>query len=143
MSASKHITKEDQQAIVAAIVEAEECSSGEIRVHIDEHCKADPLDRAATIFAKLKMHKTELRNGVLFYVAIKDKKLAIIGDVGINSRVPENYWDDIKEAMIPQFASNNLVKGLCDGVRMAGNKLKELFPCQKNDVNELSNEISF
>lgn len=143
MSASQYLSKENQHAILHAIEEAEKSSSGEIRVHIENHCKADPLDRATVIFAKLKMHKTELRNGVLFYIAIKDRKLAILGDAGINSVVPEGFWNDIKETMIPMLAADKITEGICEGVCMAGQKLKEFFPFEKNDVNELSNEISF
>jgi uncharacterized membrane protein len=143
MSTSKFLSKEEEKTIITAIEDAEMCSSGEIRIHIEEHCKADPLDRAALIFAKLKMHKTELRNGVLFYIAHTDHKLAILGDAGINSVVPENFWNDIKETMIPLFKEGRHVDGICEGVRMAGEKLKAFFPFQNNDKNELPNEISY
>jgi uncharacterized membrane protein len=143
MSEVKFLSKDDEKAIITAIEDAEMCSSGEIRVHIEDHCKADPLDRAALIFAKLKMHKTELRNGVLFYIAHKDHKLAILGDAGINSVVPENFWNDIKETMVPLFKEDKYVDGLCQGIKMAGEKLKAFFPYQNNDKNELSNEISY
>ncbi len=143
MGASKYFTKEQQHVIIAAIEDAEKSSSGEIRVHIEEHCKADPLDRAAYFFAKLDMHKTQLRNGVLFYVAYKDHKLAVIGDSGINSCVPPTFWEEIKNTMITQFSHGKIVEGISDGVRMAGTQLKEFFPLQSNDINELSNEISF
>lgn len=143
MSVSGFLSKEDEKAIITAIEDAEMCSSGEIRVHIEDHCKIDPLDRAAFIFAKLDMHKTQLRNGVLFYIAHKDHKLAILGDAGINAVVPENFWNDIKETMIPLFKEQKYVAGICEGVRMAGEKLKAFFPLQNNDKNELSNEISY
>ncbi len=143
MGASKFLSKEEEKTIITAIEDAEMCSSGEIRVHIEEHCKVDPLDRATVIFAKLKMHKTELRNGVLFYIAYKDHKLAILGDAGINSVVPENFWNNIKETMIPLFKEDRYAEGICEGVRMAGEKLKAFFPYQNNDKNELPNEISY
>lgn len=143
MSISKFLTKEEERKIISAIEDAEMSSSGEIRIHIEEHCKADPLDRAALIFAKLKMHKTKLRNGVLFYIAYKDRKLAILGDAGINSLVPDHFWNDIKEKMVSLFASDNYVEGICEGVKMAGEKLKAFFPYDKSDANELSNEISY
>lgn len=143
MGASKYFTKEQQHEIIAAIEDAEKSSSGEIRVHIEEHCKADPLDRAAYFFAKLDMHKTQLRNGVLFYVAYKDHKLAVIGDSGINACVPPAFWDEIKNTMITQFSQGKIIEGISDGVRMAGTQLKEFFPLQHDDTNELSNEISF
>lgn len=142
-STTNFLSREDEKTVIAAIEDAELNSSGEIRVHIEDHCKIEPLDRAAFIFAKLKMHQTKLRNGVLFYIAWKDHKLAILGDAGINSVVPENFWNDIKEKMVPLFAESRYVEGICEGVRMAGEKLKTFFPYDKTDKNELPNEISY
>lgn len=137
------ITEEQNNEITAAVKEAELNTSGEIRVHIENHCKADVLDRAAYIFEKLEMHKTALRNGVLFYLAIKDKKYAILGDAGINAKVPENFWDEIKEKMLEYFKQDEVSKALSTGVVMAGEQLKSHFPYLQGDVNELSDEISF
>lgn len=143
MSARNFFTEEQQKEIMAAIVEAEKASSGEIRVHLDDFCKADPLDRAAYLFAKLEMHKTQLRNGVLLYVALQDRKLAIIGDAGINAVVPQGFWDEVKDTIVGYFKQNNFKEGICEGIKMAGDKLKAYFPYEKNDINELPNEISF
>jgi uncharacterized membrane protein len=129
--------------IVNAIKQAEKNTSGEIRLHIENRCKGEVLDRAVDVFAMLKMHKTEQRNGVLFYLAINDRKFAILGDAGINAVVPNNFWDAIKEAMLAHFASGNFAEGLAIGINMAGEKLKEHFPYQKDDVNELPDDISF
>jgi len=138
-----HFTKEQQKMIVEAIKQAEHNTSGEIRVHIEKECKIDVLDRASNVFAMLKMHKTELRNGVLFYLSVEDRKFAILGDVGINIKVPENFWDSVKDTVLEQFKQGNQTEGLIKGILMAGEKLKTHFPYQKNDVNELSDEISF
>lgn len=136
-------TEAEKQEITNAIKEAELNTSGEIRVHIEKSCPGDVLDRAAFIFEKLKMHKTKLRNGVLFYLAVKDRKFAILGDAGINARVPEGFWDEVKELMVAHFKNGELAKGLEEGIKMAGEQLKAYFPWQKDDVNELSDEISF
>lgn len=138
-----HFTKEQQKRIVEAIKQAEHNTSGEIRVHIEKSCKKDVLDRAADVFAMLKMHKTKLRNGVLFYLSIEDRKFAILGDGGINAKVPENFWESVKETVFEQFKAGNQTEGLVKGILMAGEKLKAHFPYQKDDVNELSDEISF
>jgi len=138
-----HFTKEQQKMIVEAIKQAEHNTSGEIRVHIEKKCKIDVLDRAANVFAMLKMHKTELRNGVLFYLSVEDRKFAILGDVGINIKVPEDFWDSVKNTVLEQFKQDNQTEGLIKGILMAGEKLKVHFPYQKDDVNELSDEISF
>jgi uncharacterized membrane protein len=136
-------TEEEKKTIVNAIKAAELETSGEIQVHLENHCKEDVLDHAAHIFKTLKMHKTELRNGVLFYMAIKDHKFAILGDVGINQKVPENFWDDIKEHMKAHFKKENLTAGLSEGIKMAGDQLATHFPFKKDDANELPDEISF
>jgi uncharacterized membrane protein len=143
MSASDFFTKEEKAEILAAIQAAEKDTSGEIRIHVEKHCKGDLLDRAAFIFAKLDMHKTELRNGVLFYLAIDDHKFAILGDKGINAVVPANFWQCISDHITELFKQQQFTKGLSDGIRMAGKQLAEKFPYQENDKNELSDEISF
>jgi len=134
---------EQKEDIKLAIQQAELDTSGEIRVHIENNCAGDALDRAAYLFKKLDMHKTESRNGVLFYLALENRKFAILGDAGINRVVPENFWDDIKLKMILHFRNNEFVEGLCNGIAEAGKQLKVHFPFQTADVNELSDEISF
>jgi uncharacterized membrane protein len=136
-------TKEQKELILNAIKTAELDTSGEIRLHVESRCGEDVLDRAAYWFAELKMHKTDLRNGVLFYLATSDKKFAILGDMGINAKVPDGFWNEVKDAMIEYFKDNDFTLGLEKGILMAGEKLKEYFPYQKNDVNELDDEISF
>ena len=91
MKAKDFFSKEETGEIKKAILNAELDTSGEIRVHIENECGGDALDRASYVFSKLKMDKTELNNGVLFYLAIQSKKFAIIGDSGINKEVPENF----------------------------------------------------
>jgi uncharacterized membrane protein len=141
--ANKFFTSDQKQQIISAIKDAELNTSGEIRVHIENHCKKEVLDRAATIFATLKMHKTKLRNGVLFYLAIKDKKFAILGDGGINAVTPDDFWDTIKEMMLHKFKDGEFAVGLSSGIKMAGEQLKAHFPYQSDDINELDDDISF
>ncbi|MFH1295751.1 MAG: TPM domain-containing protein [Bacteroidota bacterium] len=136
-------TEQEQQEITRAIREAELNTSGEIRVHVENSCKGDVLDRAAYIFKQLSMHRTQLRNGVLFHLSVHDHKFAILGDVGINQRVPPTFWDEIKEEMAARFREGNMVFGLVDGILKAGEQLKTHFPYQKDGINELSDELSF
>ena len=143
MKASAFFTREQQVAIVRAIGEAEHATSGEIRVHIETSCKADVLDEAAWLFRKVGMHKTADRNGVLIYLALKDRKFAIIGDTGINSVVPLGFWDEIRDHMKNRFSENLFTEGLTEGIIMAGQQLKEHFPHSKDDINEITDTISF
>lgn len=143
MSAKDFFTDTEKTAIQQAIAEAELNTSGEIRVRVDSRCRIEPKAKAIEIFQKLKMHRTELRNAVLFYIAVDDHKFSIIGDKGINESVPTDFWDSIRDEMMIHFKENQFALGLCTGIQRAGEKLKTHFPYQEDDKNELSNEISF
>lgn len=143
MSARKFFTRQQLDDIKLSIESAELETSGEIRVHIEEVCKGDVLDRAAYLFQKLGMAKTQLRNGVMIYVAIKDRKFAIIGDAGINEKVPSDFWDNAKNIMLNDFKEGLFTEGLCKAVLLAGEQLKQHFPHQEDDKNELPDEVSF
>lgn len=136
-------SEQQKSIIVDAIANAELNTSGEVKVHIDNKCKGNVLDVAAEWFNKLAMHKTELRNGVLFYLAVDDHKFAILGDKGINEKVPPDFWDTIRDTMLAEFKQNRFAEGLIKGIEMAGEKLKTHFPRKTDDINELSNDLSF
>jgi uncharacterized membrane protein len=138
-----HFSPEDQQKIVEAIKIAELNTSGEIKVHIESHCKYDVIDRAADVFNKLGMANTTLRNGVLIYLAITDHRFAIIGDKGINEKVPDHFWADTRDTMQKKFKEQRFTDGLVEGIIKAGEQLKSHFPYSKSDTNELNDQISF
>ncbi|MCL1822177.1 MAG: TPM domain-containing protein [Prolixibacteraceae bacterium] len=139
----KNFTTQHRKMLEKAIEVAETHTSGEIRVYIENSCNGDMMDRAASIFQKLDMHKTAARNGVLFYVAVKDHKFAILGDAGINTTVPENFWDNVRDSVLSHFSEDKIVDGLIEGIGKAGEELKAHFPYQSGDVNELPDDIIF
>ena len=143
MATSRFLNDQEQADVLAAISDAESHTSGEIRLHLESRCKGDVLDRAAMVFQTLAMHKTALRNGVLFYLATEDRKFAILGDGGINAVVPEGFWNKVKDTVIAGLAAGNPSEGLASGIRLAGQQLSAHFPLEANDINELSNDISF
>lgn len=142
MGVANFFNKADKQKIIQAIKDAENQTSGEIRLHLETRCKGDALERAVEMFEKLKMHETQLRNGTLIYLAVKDKKFAIFGDEGINEIVPDNFWQDVKEEMRAHFQKTQFVDGLTRGIFLVGEKLKAHFPYQDADINELPDDIS-
>lgn len=138
------LSEEEKQVVVQAIEEAERNTSGEIRVHIENFLEGKDVYKVATQkFNQLGMHKTELRNGVLILVAVHDHKFAIIGDKGINEKVPEHFWEDTRNLMTEEFRKGNYAEGLRQGVLHAGEQLKAHFPFKSDDKNELNDEISF
>lgn len=133
----------EEQEIVKAIAIAEKNTSGEIRVHIENHSDTPPIARAREIFDALKMYETKERNGVLFYVGVSDHTFAIIGDAGIDDVVEADFWECTKDVVISYFKKNQYKEGLVQGILRAGEKLKDFFPYHNSeDTNELSNEIS-
>jgi len=132
-----------RQRLRLAVQQAEQHTSGEIRVFVDDYCKEEVLDRAAFVFSKLGMEKTELRNGVLIYVALNDRKFAIIGDAGIHARVGDVFWKEVREGMAAFFKKEMIIDGIEYAVLEAGIRLKEFFPRAEDDRNELSDDVHF
>lgn len=131
----------EQHRISHAVSLAENRTSGEIRVCVERLCAENPLDRAAYYFDKLGMDKTALKNGVLIYLAVDDKKFAIIGDKGIDAKVPEDFWQATKTVMIHHFQKHEVIEGILAGIHEAGQQLKHYFPVAEDDINELPNEV--
>lgn len=136
------LTASQEQEIIEAIRLAEQNTSGEIRVHLETTSEKEPIERAKEVFYYLKMDATEQQNGVLFYVAVDDKKFSILGDKGIDNVVPDNFWEGVKNLVINEFKKGNYSQGLKLGILETGVKLKQYFPYQKNDKNELPDSIS-
>jgi len=104
----------------------------------------DALDRAVEIFRNLEMEKTELRNAVLFYVAIKDKQLAIFADKGIHEAAGDQYWKNTVKDILSVFSKDSVVAGITTSIHKIGQALKDHFPYDKDvDKNELPDEIVF
>lgn len=136
------LTKDEEAEIVEAIRLAEKNTSGEIRVHLEKQTSIAPIERAVEVFHELGMDATQLRNGVIIYVAVKSKQFAIYGDKGINEKVADDFWNCTKDIMLDHFKNGKNKQALVDGIQNAGEQLKKYFPFESDDTNELSNEIS-
>ncbi len=131
-------SKTEVQRIVDAIAAAEKKTSGEIRIYLEPKCEGEPYDRSLHIFHELKMEQTVERNGVLIYLAYKNKKFAICGDAAIHEKCGQNFWDNVKEEMQKHFSRKELLNGVLIAIEMAGEKLQTYFPHKDGDRNELS-----
>lgn len=141
----KLFSEEEISSVVEAIKSAEMQTSGELRVFIESRCKyVDALDRAKQIFSNLEMQKTEQRNAVLFYMAVKDKQLAIFADEGIHQAVGTEFWKKSVADAISNITAENVVPGVVKAIEQIGSALKEHFPYNKEvDRNELPDDIVF
>jgi len=141
--AEAFLSAKEERQVVSAITKAEKNTTGEIRIHIDEISETEVFKRAKEAFVTLAMDKTQNRNGVLFYVSVKDREFAICGDIGIDKITPNNFWEEIKDTVISYFKHSEFVDGLVKGIEMTGKSLKKYFPYEKNDIDELPDEISY
>ena len=137
------LSEHQEEALANAITKAELHTSGEIRIHLEKSAGSSSAEqRAKQWFGKLEMHKTAEKNGVLFYLAIEDRTLALWAGEGIHEKVPANFWQDIIDLIIGEFKVGHFSEGLIAGVEKTGKALGEFFPRKDDDVDELSNEIS-
>jgi len=142
MTQKEFLAQVYQTRIVDAIAAAEKETSGEIRVHIQPRTGSGEIrDVAERTFERLGMTKTQLRNGVLLFIASEDRQFTILGDKGIDEKVPAGFWDDIAAKLTIRFKNGEFTDGIVDAITAAGSHLKEFFPRSGDDVDELSNEI--
>ncbi len=139
----KFLKKPEGDMILNCIKNAEKQTSGEIRVHFQKKIKKPVINAAVDTFFELKMDQTKDRNGVLFFIVPRKKQFAIIGDEGINNVVPDDFWEEVKSVLESHFEDRSWAQGICKGIELTGEKLKKYFPYEEDDINELSDEISY
>ncbi len=143
MALADFTPSEGQRRIADAITAAERHTTGEICVHVTPRCRGDVVKRAKKTFNRLHLYTTKRRNAVLIFVAYDDRKFAILGDTGINDVVPEGFWDgEVKELGL-YLKAGRPVDGICAIIARLGDRLSEYFPGERDDENELSNEVTF
>lgn len=145
----KFFTDDEQRQICEAIAAAEARTSGEIRLHLERDVPrrkpiaGDPYLRAREVFAQLGMHQTAERNGVLIYLATRAHRFAVLGDEELHQRVGEEFWTEIRDLFSANFQADRFVEGLASGIALIGERLRQYFPHRDDDVNELTDEISY
>lgn len=143
MNLEDFIDKQGQRRVEQAVAQAERATSGEVCVHVTPNCRGDVMKRAVRTFNKLGLYQTKQRNGVLIFVAYQSRKIAILGDVGINEKVPMGFWDNQIATLAKTLAAGQTVEGLCQVVSEVGQRLSTYFPPLADDENELPNEITY
>ena len=96
---------------------------------------------AERTFERLGMTKTAARNGVLLFIAAEENQFVILGDKGIDEKVPAGFWDDIAAKLTIRFKNGEFTEGIVEAIGAAGEHLREYFPRSADDVNELSDDI--
>jgi uncharacterized membrane protein len=142
MKQKEFLEQLNQDRIVEAIRNAEQQTSGEIRVHVQPKAGSDIRAFAERTFERLGMTKTALRNGVLLFIATEERRFTILGDRGIDEKVPPGFWDEIAAKLTIRFKNGEFTDGIVEAINTAGAHLKQYFPRAAADVNELSDQIN-
>jgi uncharacterized membrane protein len=142
-------SEDDLSAIADRVAAVEARTSAELRVHLERRAprallgrRRDALDRAREVFARLGMHGTRDRNGVLIYLALDDRSLAIFGDEGVHARVGDTYWARIRDLMVERLRAGAARDAVTTAIDEVGRVLAEHFPRRPDDLNELSDQVS-
>lgn len=134
---------EEEARIIETIRQAEECTSGEIRVHLETDATVDAITESQKVFRQLGMHLTKHRNGVLILLELNRREFAIIGDEGIDRVVTEDFWKEERDLLQSYFRRREFAEGICLAIQQIGAKLKKHFPFDGEPDNELPNTISY
>jgi uncharacterized membrane protein len=141
MQQKEFLASLDQPRLVSAIAAAEQMTSGEIRVHVQPKAGGEIRTVAERTFERLGMTKTELRTGVLLFIACEEQSFVILGDQGIDAKVPPGFWDDIAALLTARFQAGEFTDGIVEAIHSAGAQLRQYFPRAANDINELTDDI--
>jgi uncharacterized membrane protein len=139
----KFLTTEETQLLDSAVKQAEKRTSGEIKVVLTRHCWTDIHAKAAQVFKRHGLDKTERRNCAMIMLVLANREFLIYGDEGIHENVGQGFWDDVRDAMLDKFKEGEFGEGLCIGVRRIGEKLAQFFPYQADDKDEISDDVAY
>ncbi len=128
------------------IQETEKITSGEIRISIKEkkslrQKNKDLRKLAEEEFYKLNMNNTRDKTGILIFIILQERQFLILADSGINEKVSQQTWDEVRNEMQKKFKEGFYTEGILSGIERVGQILSEHFPIKPDDTNELSNKV--
>ena len=137
----KFLSQLAHERIHAAIHDAEQKTSGEIRVMVSHKPAPDPVATAQQAFLRLGMPQTKHRSAVLIFVAPRSRTFAVIGDEAVHARCGNEFWRELAGAMTGYFKRGDFTAGVLHGIGRAGALLAEHFPREPDGPNELPDDI--
>jgi uncharacterized membrane protein len=143
VTAARQVHGIDVARVEAAIRQAESRTSGEIRVAVSRfYFWGDVRFAAEGAFTRLRMTRTQHRNGVLIFVAPRRRQFVILADVGIHARVGDAAWETIAAEMGAEFRRGDRTGALEHGIAAIGDRLTRYFMADpSHDANELPDEL--
>jgi len=138
----RFLTDEQEKRVIEAIRQAESGTTAEICVHLRKKCKKDVLVEAQTYFKKLKLDRTRQKNAVLIFVALEDRRFAVVGDRGIHEKVRDAFWESVRDLLGDRFRAGDIAGGLAAAARCIGEEAKKNFPAAGKHFNQLPDTVT-
>jgi len=135
-------TKEEQEEIKRAVAETESKTSAEIVVRLERNCPGDPLVHCRDLLEALGITHAKSRSGVILFVSLEDHKVAVFGDIAVHRVLGNEHWEQLCGTIARGFKEGKPCEALCKAIRRIGDQLRGPLPRHKNDVNELSDDLS-
>ena len=97
--------------------------------------------RAVRGFYEKGLYRTKNATGILIFISIFERKVWILGDRGINSKIPAESWQELVRTLASGLKAGRACDSLCEVISRCGEELARHFPREEDDLNELQDEI--
>ncbi|WP_028567014.1 TPM domain-containing protein [Salisaeta longa] len=99
--------------------------------------------RALQAFLTEEVFNTRDRTGILLFVSLREHRIEVLGDTGINAQVPPEAWADVVATLRHHIkTAGDLTAGLVDAIEQCGRLLERKgVAIRPDDTDELSNRV--
>ncbi len=97
--------------------------------------------RALNEFYNKRVHHTQRSTGILIFVSLDEHRALVIGDDLISEKLNSEDWQEVVQLLLNGIKSKKMAQGFLDAIERAGELLKNNFPAEKNNANELENHL--
>ncbi len=140
--AARTFTPDDLVEIAGAVAFAKHERQGQIRVVVENAMSPKrlargtaPARRAMEIFAKHHLWDTELNDGILVFILMADRHVAVLADRGIDRKVPPGTWKDAVKVMEKAFREGDFNAGVMDGIAFIAERLPRRDPARPSHAD--------
>jgi len=98
-------------------------------------------ERAVRAFYEKGLYRTRDENGILIFISILERKVWILGDRGVNLRIPHETWQAHADEISVGIREGRPCDALCAVIESCCRVLVEHFPRKEDDTNELPDEL--
>jgi len=98
--------------------------------------------RALQAFVEEEVFDTRDRTGILLFVSLREHRIEVVGDTGINQEVEPEDWAEVVTRIQRGIQNDNLTEGLVEAIEMCGRLLERKgVEIRPDDENELTDTV--